>query len=55
VVDLQEQPLSDEEMAEIKDVLDCSRPARFILWKGDDPAQAKTSGSGVDVHEPLPR
>lgn len=47
MVDLQEQPLSDEEMAEINDMLDCSRPARFILLEGEDPAQAKTSDSGV--------
>jgi hypothetical protein len=43
-------------MAEIKDVLDYSRPARFILWEGEDPAQAKTSDSGVPCGtELLPR
>jgi hypothetical protein len=52
--DLQEGQLSDEELAEINEVLECSRPAKFIVWEGEDLAQAKTSDSGAPCGTQLP-
>lgn len=43
----QEPSLSNDEMAEINEILGCSRPARFILWAGEDPAQAQPSDGAV--------
>lgn len=54
MVDLQEQLLSDEEMADIRDMLDCSRPARFIVWEDQNQAEAKVSDSGVPCGTELP-
>jgi hypothetical protein len=46
--------LSNEEMAEIKEVLECSRPAKFILWEDEEIAQANASDSGVPCGTLLP-
>lgn len=54
MVDSDEKPLSDKEMAEIRDMLDCSRPAGFILWEDEDQAQAEISDSGVPCGTQLP-
>jgi hypothetical protein len=55
VAEPQNEPLSAEEVAEIKDMLDCTRPARFILWEDEEPTQAKESDSGVPCGTQLPR
>lgn len=54
MVDLQEQLLSDEEMADIRDMLDCSRPARFIVWEDQNQAEGKISDSSVPCGTELP-
>ena len=51
---MQEEQLSNEEMALIKEVLECSRPAKFVLWEGEDPAQAKPYDSGAPCGAELP-
>jgi len=51
---MQEEQLSNEEMALIKEVLECSKPAKFALWEGEDPAQAKPSDSGAPCGPQLP-
>lgn len=33
--------------AEIRDMLECSRPATFFLWEDGDPPQARRSETGV--------
>lgn len=55
MVDSDEKPLSDEEMAEIRDMLDCSRPAGFILWEDEDQSQAEISDGGVPCGTELAR
>ncbi len=42
-----EQEFLPSAYAEIRDMLDCSRPATFFLWEDEDPAQARKSESGV--------
>jgi hypothetical protein len=49
VAELQDEPLSNDEMAEIIDMVECTRPAQFILWEDEDQAQAKISDSGVPL------
>jgi hypothetical protein len=51
---MQEEQRSNEEMALIKEVLECSRPAKFVLWEDEDPAQAKPSDSGAPCGSQLP-
>ena len=45
--DLQDGQLPNEELAEIKDVLECTRPAKFVFWEDEDPARARASDSGA--------
>ncbi len=48
-----EAPSSDE-IAEIRDMLECARRAKFIFWEGENPAQARRSESGVPCGTDLP-
>jgi len=54
VAEPQNEPLSTEEMAEIKDMLDCTRPSEFILWEDEEPIQAKETDSGAPCGAELP-
>jgi len=50
------EPSSSVETAEIRDMLECSRPAKFILWQDEDPTQVLKSESGAPCGtELLPR
>ncbi len=51
---LQEESISCEEMAQFKEMLECGRPAKFLLWEDEDPAQAKESDSGVPCGAQVP-
>lgn len=51
---IQEEPISCEEMAQFKEMLECGRRAKFHLWEDEDPAQAKRSDSGVPCGAHLP-
>jgi hypothetical protein len=54
VAELQDEPLSNEQMAEIIDMLECTRPAKFILWEDEEPTQAQETDSGVPCGAELP-
>jgi hypothetical protein len=42
-----DEPPSSDDMAEIRELLDCTRPTKFILWQDEDPSKARKSQSGV--------
>lgn len=51
------EPPSSEEVLGFHDMLDmlnCTSPAKFILWEDEDPAQARRSESGVPCGTELP-
>src|SRR5260370_28210716 len=54
VTELRDEPPSNEEMAEFKEMLECARPAKFIVWEDEDQTHPRASDSGVPCGTELP-